>query len=61
MGYRKMMSPYEYSVLKEPCGELLKQEIVSYVRRDDRLLKITVHRRFFKDDYIDSMTEEVLT
>jgi len=56
-----MMSPYEYSVLKEPCGELLKQEIVSYVRRDDRLLKITVHRRFFKDDYIDSMTEEVLT
>ncbi len=55
-----MNSPYEYSELKAPRGELLKQEIVSYVRRDDRLIKITIHRRFFKDDYIDSMTEEVL-
>lgn len=52
--------PFFYSALALPNEEILGQEITTYVKRGDSILKITVKRDFFKDDYTDSMTTEVI-
>lgn len=52
--------PFFYSALALPNEEILSQEITTYVKRGDNILKIAVKRDFFKDDYTDSMTTEVI-
>lgn len=56
-----MKSPYCFSELKEPSKDILSQEVVTYMRRDGYLVKVTVKRNFFADDYVDSSKTEVIT
>jgi hypothetical protein len=51
-----MAEIYDYSSLVEPDGEVLRQEITTYVMRDGKIIKIFVERDFVDDDYTDSMT-----
>lgn len=53
-------SPFKYSNLSNPAPGLITQELITYVKRDNRLVKITVKRNFTEGDYTDSMTTEVL-
>lgn len=56
-----MSDVYNYSALVNPTDEVLQQEVVTYLKRDDKIMKHVVSRVFFdKDDYIDTMTSEVL-
>ena len=52
--------PFSYSALSLPSDEILGQEITTYIKRGKSILKITVKRDFFKDDYTDGMTTEVI-
>ena len=55
-----MNGPFPYSKLEEPNNELLSQEVVSYLKRDGNIVKVTVTRDFKGDDYTDSMVTEVI-
>lgn len=54
-------SPFIFSKLMETSPDLLIQEVITYMKKDGKIVKITVKRNFAKDDYTDSMTTEVLT
>ena len=53
-------SLFAYSELSSPAPNLITQELITYVKRDNSLVKITVKRNFTNEDYTDSMTTEVL-
>lgn len=54
-------SPFLYSNLAAPSEGMISQEIVSIVKRDGKIMKITVRRDFTgDDDYTDSMVSEVI-
>jgi hypothetical protein len=53
-------NPFTYSSLSNPASGLIAQEIVTYMKRDNQIIKITVKRNFTEDDYTDNMTTEVL-
>lgn len=56
-----MSDVYNYFALVNPNEEVLQQEVVTYLKRDDKIMKQVVTRVFFdKDDYVDTMTSEVL-
>lgn len=55
-----MDSPFYFSNLKEPNGDLLCQEVITYSKRDNCIVKTTVKRNFFGDDYVDSSTTEII-
>jgi hypothetical protein len=52
--------PFELSALMEPVPGILSQAVVTYMKRDNTIVKITVNRDFSGNDYTDSMTTEVL-
>lgn len=54
------MTVYTYSSLVEPNGEVLKQEVISYIEKDGKIQKIVVTRNFFVDDYVDTMENETI-
>lgn len=54
-------SPFTFSELMPPTPGILTQEVVTYMKQGDNIVKITVKRNFTDDDYTDSMTTEVLT
>jgi hypothetical protein len=51
---------FPYSQLMQPDGNILSQEVITYVKRDNKIVKIVVNRTFTEDEYDDSMTTEVL-
>jgi len=53
-------SPFAYSALSDLAPGLITQELVTYMKRDNTIVKITVKRDFTTGDYTDSMTTEVL-
>ena len=53
-------SLFTYSKLSDPAPDLITQELITYVKRNDTIVKITVKRNFTNGDYDDSMTSEVL-
>jgi hypothetical protein len=53
-------NPFVYSQLMEPSENLLSQEVITYMKRGDYIVKIVVNRKFTDDDYDDSMTTEIL-
>lgn len=55
-----MSSPFPYNKLEEPNDELLSQEVITYVKRNKDILKITVKRNFFGKDYIDNTSTQVI-
>lgn len=55
------MYMHKYSQLLDTSNtEVIKQEVITYVKRDGKIEKITVKRDFYLDDYVDSMTSEPL-
>jgi hypothetical protein len=54
------MTVYNYSNLVEPNGEVLKQEVVTYIEKDGKIQKIVVTRNFFDNDYVDTMENETI-
>jgi hypothetical protein len=54
-------SPYMFSELMPPTPGILTQEVTTYLKQDNRVVKIIVKRNFTNNDYTDSMTTEVLT
>lgn len=53
-------SPFKYSSLLPPTDGIIKQELITYEIVDGRFTKTTVVRKFYKNDYDDSQTNEVL-
>jgi hypothetical protein len=53
-------NPFPYSQFEKPDGTILMQEITSYIMKDNKIVKVTVTRKFTEDDYDDSMVTEVL-
>jgi len=53
-------SPFPFSSLSDPLPGVLTQEVVTYLKKDNTVVKITVKRDFTKNDYTDSMTTEVI-
>ena len=49
-----------FSELMKPSKGLVTQEVVTYLKREDKLVKISVKRNFTDNDYTDSMTTEIL-
>lgn len=49
-----------YNKLEEPSDELVMQELITYITRDGKLLRITTKRSFFENDYVDDLTTIVL-
>ena len=60
---KKHMSTWEWDhKLDQPRPGLKQQKLVTYqVREDGSLVKETVTRRFYGDDYQDSLTTEVIS
>lgn len=54
-----MWTPDSY--FDEPNPETLLQQRISYYRRDGKIVKETVTRRFFETDYQDSFETEIIT
>jgi hypothetical protein len=57
-----MNSPFRYEKLESAqTAGIVKQVLTTYVKTDNGgLQKITVTRKFFCDDYTDTMTTEIL-
>lgn len=55
-----MNSIYEYSNLVEPNNEVVLQEVITYIKRGNKIVKNTVTRNFFGEDYVDSSTNETI-
>lgn len=53
-------SLFEYSALSDPSPEIMKQELITYLYRGDKIVRVTVKRDFLNGNYTDSMTTEVL-
>ena len=51
---------YNHSQLDLPDGEILKQKVITYLKIDGKITKITVNRDFYEGDYVDSMLSEVI-
>lgn len=51
--------PYSNLVTNENT-EVIKQEIITYLVRDGKVLKNVVMRSFFDNDYVDTQTTETL-
>jgi hypothetical protein len=52
-------SPYK-TMFDQPVEGIFQQELVTYRVKDGMLSKVTVVRKFFKDDYYDSESVEPL-
>ena len=55
-----MTAPFNFNKLETSGDGLVKQELITYERKDGVLKKITVSRKFFNNDYQDTRTEEIL-
>lgn len=53
-------SPFPYSSLEPQNGEILSQEVITYVKREGSIIRINVRREFDDGDYTDSMSTEVI-
>jgi hypothetical protein len=47
-------------IFNQPDGETIKQELVTYRKNGNKLIKETVTRNFWADDYQDSTATEVI-
>lgn len=56
------MSKWPYDLIfSQPRPDILKQEMVTYRKVGDKIVKETVERRFYgKADYQDSTTSEII-
>ena len=52
-------SPYK-TMFENPKDGIFQQELITYRVKDGMLTKVTVVRKFFKDDYYDNETVEPL-
>lgn len=52
-------SPYR-TMFEQPTDGIFQQELITYRIKDGMLSKVTVVRKFFKDDYYDNETVEPL-
>lgn len=50
-------SPYPYDrIFDQPHEGLIRQELTTYTELDGQIIRTTVTRQFFADDYVDSTT-----
>ena len=48
-------SPYPYDkIFDQPCEGLIMQELTTYKESNGQIIRTTVTRQFFVDDYLDS-------
>lgn len=54
-------SPFTYTALSGPAEGMLTQEVITIMKRDSNIMRITVQRTFTPDgDYTDTTVSEVL-
>ena len=47
--------PYD-KIFDQPSPGILRQELITYSEIDGQIIRTTVVRKFFADDYLDSTT-----